>query len=369
VICLRNSSSIGSSSVSYCRATVEVVLKHPVIVFIAIRCTVVRLLICEVIGELRVSFGLCQMGAPYCIRGFMTAVYNLFAYLKGVPHVILAMLDSATANLVPFFLACSRWAWNFSFGSKTTPRYRACSVGEMVMPFSWIAAPVSSLEFLVKWMSMYFDGSNWAPCLCFHSSLLARIVCSRSTLPWAVNPLTPYAISSMKPRARSGTLVISSSSALYSMNRIGDNGDPCGIPASMFISLDVVPLNRSCVVHPVRKLCISLTSCMGTCLLFMLWIRQLWWTLLNAPAMSMKITEYISCRFHELYTFSVSIVIASSVVCCRCPPNRCRSPPKWFAGSKSCVSIRQLSDSMTMLSRILPIVFSSAIGLYAFGLV
>jgi len=150
VVCLRNSSSIGSISVSYCRATVEVVLKHPVIVFIAMRCTVVRLLICEVIGEFRVSSGLCQMGAPYCIRGFMTAVYNLFTYLKGVPHVILAMLDSAIANLVPFFLACSRWAWNFSFLSKTTPRYRACSVGEMLMPFSWIAASV-----LARWMPRF----------------------------------------------------------------------------------------------------------------------------------------------------------------------------------------------------------------------
>src|SRR5579859_1328822 len=136
VTCLRSSSSIGSSSVSYCRATVEVVLKHPVIVFIAMRCTVVRLLICEVIGEFHVSSGLCHIGAPYCILGFMTAVYNLFAYLKGAPHVTLAILDSAKANLVPFFLACSMWAWNFSFLSKTTPRYCACPVGEMVVPFS-----------------------------------------------------------------------------------------------------------------------------------------------------------------------------------------------------------------------------------------
>ena len=160
MICLRSSNSISSNSVLYCRATVDVVLKHPMIVFIAMHCTDVRLLICEVTGELRVSSGLCQMGAPYCILGFMTAVYSLLAYLKGVPHVILAMLDSASANLVPFFLACSIWAWNFSFGSKTTPRYHACFIGVMVVPFRCIAAPLSSLGFLVKWMSMHFDGSN-----------------------------------------------------------------------------------------------------------------------------------------------------------------------------------------------------------------
>src|SRR5438552_18612214 len=114
VICLRSSSSIGRSSVSCCRATVDVVLKHPVIVFIARRCTDVRLLTCEVAGEFRMSSGLCQMAAPYWILGLMTAVYSLLTYLKGVPHVILAILDSARANFVPFFVACAKWAWTFS---------------------------------------------------------------------------------------------------------------------------------------------------------------------------------------------------------------------------------------------------------------
>src|SRR5271155_4137511 len=68
MICLRSSSSIGNSSVSYCRATVEVVLKHPVIVFIAIRCTVMRLLICEVIASRKMHRVWPPSGRPGRVR-------------------------------------------------------------------------------------------------------------------------------------------------------------------------------------------------------------------------------------------------------------------------------------------------------------
>ena len=61
----RDMKIIGSSSVSYCRATVDVVLKHPVMVFIARRCIDVRLFTCDVAGEFRVSSGRCQMAAAY----------------------------------------------------------------------------------------------------------------------------------------------------------------------------------------------------------------------------------------------------------------------------------------------------------------
>ena len=70
--------------------------------------------------------------------------------------------------------------------------------------------------------------------------------------PTAVCPLTPYAMSSIKPSARSGALGISSSSALYITKRIGDSGDPCGIPAVMLMLEEVVPLKRSCVVLDLK---------------------------------------------------------------------------------------------------------------------
>src|SRR5579859_5712841 len=86
-------------------------------------------------------------------------------------------------------------------------------------------------------------------------------------LPCAVNPLIPYAMSSTitNPSARSGALGISTSSALYNIKRIGDDGEPCRIPASIFMLADVVPLKRSCVVRSVRKLSTSLTICEQRC--------------------------------------------------------------------------------------------------------
>ena len=74
-----------------------------------------RLLTCEIAEEFRVSSDLCQMAASYWILGPMIVVYSLLIYLKGVLHVILAMLDNARANFVSFFVAYAKWAWNLSF--------------------------------------------------------------------------------------------------------------------------------------------------------------------------------------------------------------------------------------------------------------
>ena len=104
MICLCSSSPIGRSSVSCCKAAVDVVLKHPVIVFMASCCTDVRLLSCDEIGEFLLSTGLGHIAAPYWIPGLITAVYNLLTYLNGVPHVILAILDNAGVNLVPLLV-------------------------------------------------------------------------------------------------------------------------------------------------------------------------------------------------------------------------------------------------------------------------
>ena len=98
--------------------------------------------------------------------------------------------------------------------------------------------------------------------------------------------------------------------------RIGDSGDPCGIPVLMLTLDDDVPLNCSCVVRPVRKLCTSLTIRGRARLCFMLWISLWWWTLLKALATSMKTRVKISLRFHPRCMFSDSTIIASSVVRC-----------------------------------------------------
>jgi hypothetical protein len=90
--------------------------------------------------------------------------------------------------------------------------------------------------------------------LYFHSSLLDRMVCSHLIFCWTDSLFTPYVMSSMNPNAKTGALGISSSSALYVINKIGDSGDPCGIPASISMLLDVTLLNRNCVIQSIRAL-------------------------------------------------------------------------------------------------------------------
>lgn len=103
VICLHNSSSIDRSSASCCKAVIDVILKHPVIIFIASHCTDVRLVSWEV-GVFRVSSDLCQITAPYWILGLIAAVYKLLTYLNGAPHMIFVILDNVRANLIPFLM-------------------------------------------------------------------------------------------------------------------------------------------------------------------------------------------------------------------------------------------------------------------------
>ena len=92
------------------------------VVFIASRCIDVRLFTCEVAGEFRVSSGLCQTTAAYWVLGRIIAVYSLLTYLNGAPHVILAMLDIANANFVPFLVTCSICERYFKRWSNITPR-------------------------------------------------------------------------------------------------------------------------------------------------------------------------------------------------------------------------------------------------------
>ena len=93
------------------------------------RCTDVRLLTWAVAGEFRVSSGLCQIAAPYWILGLITAVYNLLTYLNGVPHVILAMLDSARRKLGAFLCDVVQVSVEFQFLIK--------DYAEVARFFSW----------------------------------------------------------------------------------------------------------------------------------------------------------------------------------------------------------------------------------------
>src|SRR5215472_19366572 len=124
---------------------------------------------------------------------------------------------------------------------------------------------------------------------------------------------------------------MSNRSLLYMMNRIGNSGDPCGIPAGVENASVVMPLNFMLVVLLLKN---DPTHCViffGIHRFLMLCNRRLWCTLLNAPATSINTVEYIFPSFHAEYIFSSNNSMASSVV------RPCR-PPKWFFGNRSYVS-------------------------------
>ena len=122
VICLRNSGSIGRSSISCYKTVIDVVLKYSMIIFM-VKCYIdIKLIIWVMIEEFRVFSDLYQIAASYWVLDLIIAIYNLLIYLNVMLHVILVMLDNVKANLVSFLVMYFRCEWNFSFWSKIMSR-------------------------------------------------------------------------------------------------------------------------------------------------------------------------------------------------------------------------------------------------------
>ena len=130
----------------------------------------------------------------------MTALKSCLAYLQGAPQLVLAMRASASAALVAFFAMFCRWLLKFNFLSTVTPRYLASLAGLIIIPLISRDASVVLLVLRVKWTRMYFDGSNWAPCFRRHISACCRIWLSFFAFSLSDLPLTPYMMSSIKPK-------------------------------------------------------------------------------------------------------------------------------------------------------------------------
>jgi hypothetical protein len=79
----------------------------------------------------------------------------------------------------------------------------------------------------------------------------------------------------------------SSSSDMKNRNRIGDIGDPCGIPVCVGIQSVVYPGVAIRVRLPVRKLATILMIHSGSPFLQRIQRRRSWETLSNAPARSL----------------------------------------------------------------------------------
>ena len=116
---------------------------------------------------------------------------SLLACRNLTPQVLFAILDIAKANFVPFFTTCWMCCLYRSPLSKMTPRYLASPAGCIVVPEIVIVAVVLRLLFLVKCTSMYFDGSNRAPCLVLQVSAFSSITFRSLAFSSSVPRCTP----------------------------------------------------------------------------------------------------------------------------------------------------------------------------------
>jgi hypothetical protein len=102
-----------NSSDSCSRVLIAVVRKNSVIALMILSWTDASARSCAVVGAVRVSPSLCQIIAPWSIRGAATAGKRRLMYLYSGPHMLLAIPAIASAYFVPLSVMCSRWERNF----------------------------------------------------------------------------------------------------------------------------------------------------------------------------------------------------------------------------------------------------------------
>ena len=154
------------------------------------------------------------------------------------PHVEPTICLSASNWAAPLWAACLTCADHLSLRSTHTPSMHKESTGRPSKPEMQMPSCTSALRLCVKWISLYLSGANVAPCLHAHSIHFSWAASSWWQFPAAVGPQTIKLVSSMKPRPISLLFTmsnISRSSLANSRKRIGDRGEPCGMPVCVGI--------------------------------------------------------------------------------------------------------------------------------------
>src|SRR5579859_4000823 len=105
------------------------------------------------------------------MRGATTVVKTVRICWYVTPHVDLAILDIASANLVPFFAVERICSLKRNFLSKMTPSYRTSRDGWMTVFVIQIGVSIAFLR-LEKWIRTYLEVSNLAPWVALHLSAL-----------------------------------------------------------------------------------------------------------------------------------------------------------------------------------------------------
>ena len=88
----------------------------------------------------------------------------------------------------------------------------------------------------MKWISWYFSGENWTPCRLAHSTQASWAFFSVLQFSAAVGPYVIRFVSSTNPIPWVvPSSKVSSKLLTRKSNRIGERGDPCGIPVATVI--------------------------------------------------------------------------------------------------------------------------------------
>lgn len=304
-----------------------------------------------------------QIWLPYVMPGFIIAEYITQALAKFAPHVDWDSLVSERDCIWTFSCTFFRWVPQFNFGSRYIPRTRIDGWEIDSCPcISIVALRLCFLVFREKWISWYFTGVNFVPCVFAHSHILC---CCFSM--WQFSSVefdhTRIFVSSTNPTEEdygdrnSGRRVL-----IKNRKSIGDSGNPWDISVGVGIWS---PLNLPRMINIVLSFKIdSMKSVIhfGIPFVLKLWITLLWGTFSKAPAilrLSKEASLFLFCP-HIVCICSVSNSTAEIVDLLGLAP--VCSPGRRFYFSAILGNRLAMSFSITF-----PIVISSAIGRYAFA--
>ena len=311
-----------------------------------------------------VPFEWYQTADSYVQTGWMTALYICLTFWKLAPHIDIDSFDSVSVYVIIFASIFLMWAPHHSFEFTWTPRIRT-DVLECILRSSRLSDAFMSnhFEVLVRCISSYFTGVKCALCVWAHCSHSLCITFSFLQL-FAV--LSPY-ISMLTSFMNSTELIpflscvhALISSELKNRNRIDDIEEPCGISVFMLNSDNSYP---------------------DSWIVIFLSVMKLWTQSIRYLEMALTLRLCISLSILTLSKasswFRHSIVMTLCVLCfqivCTCSVISCSAVSVdqpfltliWMSESSMCLSARSLSLDAMMAFSTLPVVFRSAIGLYA----
>ena len=300
------------------------------------------------------------------MAGRITVIYICLALANVAPQVEALNRYSASdweAYLASMFLMCGPY---LNFKSICTPKTRISVFGVITLLLMRIFTVISNfLGVRVRWISSYLSGAKLAPWVrayYVHTSCTLLNVSHVSAVDFSYARIFTSSTNFTGEAFTSSFSHPSTSSALKNRNRIGDTGEPYKIPAETGRNALVLPSNDSVDCLFFKKLLTHLTRRMGIFRMRKLCVSLSCDTWSKAPA-TFKFSINAICSVFVFYIVCTCSTRSSSAVSVKRP----RLAPIWHAGNRWFASVTSVNFLATTDFRAFPIVFNSAINLYAFG--